>query len=559
MGSQAVEDPRHGHAGAAPSGLLLTVVVPVYNQAGSILENVRVIRERVAAGVGEPFEVIVVSDGSVDETEERLLEARDGLLRTIHYDRNLGKGYAVKVGALAARGRWIAFVDADLDLDPGSIPAFLALARERSLDFAVGSKRHPDSVVQYPRSRRVASWLYQQAVRLLFRLNVRDTQVGLKVFRREIADDVLPLLLVKRYAFDLELLAVSHALGYTRTEELPVRLDYRFTGSGVRSLAVVRALVDTAAIFYRLRILRYYERKRRLLADGGSLRDQAYAPLVSIAGGDEQLPRRLDYEHVGIVSAPAGTAAERVDVARRATGEVLAFLGDGAVPAGNWVSAAVQFLRRPETAAVVVPTVAPAGGSVRERAAAALWESRLGGGSGSFRFTPGNLRLVRDFPAATVVVKRVDFLAAASPELPPEQLCEDLAARGREVVYTPETVVVARRSTLFRDHLEEVARYARSRAGTIRRRGLVALRPSTLVPLALVPLAGLAIAGVVVGGGGRVAGLAVLAAYGAGIGVSSAIAAMRFRSLAVAALVALMLPLVHVTYAAAFLRGLVRP
>ena len=64
---------------------------------------------------------------------------------------------------------------------------------------------------------------------------MRDTQVGLKVFRREVADEVLPLLLVKRFAFDLELLAVARALGYGRMRELPVRLEYRFTGSGVGS------------------------------------------------------------------------------------------------------------------------------------------------------------------------------------------------------------------------------------------------------------------------------------------------------------------------------------
>jgi hypothetical protein len=556
MVPRALEDPRHGSAGASRSGLLLSVVVPVYNQAGSIVENVRVIRERVAAALDEPFELIVVSDGSVDETEERLLEAKDGLLRTIHYDRNLGKGYAVKAGALAAKGRWIAFVDADLDLDPASIPVFLAHARERSLDFAIGSKRHPDSIVQYPRSRRVASWLYQQAVRLLFRLNVRDTQVGLKVFRREVADDVLPLLLVKRYAFDLELLAVSRSLGYGRMEELPVRLDYRFTGSGVRSLAVLRALVDTAAIFYRLRILRYYERKRGLLAAGGSPRDAAFAPLVSLVGGDDQLLRRLDYERVELVPGSADGPAGRLEAARRAGGDVLAFLGDGAIPAGNWLSAAVPFLRAAGTAAVVVPTVAPAGGSVRERAAAAVWESRLGGGSGSIRFTPGNLRLVRDFPAATVVVKRDDFLAAATPGLAAERLCEELAARGRQVVYTPETVVVARRSTLFREHLREVGRYARGRAGSVRRRGVAALRLSTLVPLVLVPLVALAIAGVALGGDLRVAGIAVLAAYAAAVLGSATIGAMRFRSPAVGALAALALPLVHVTYAAEFARGL---
>jgi glycosyltransferase involved in cell wall biosynthesis len=259
--------PEHLQAPARP---LLTVVVPVYNGGEDIVANVEMIRSTVAAALGgEGLELVVVSDGSIDGTAERLLEAQGDLgMHVIHYDRNAGKGYAVKAGALAAEGDWIAIVDADLDLDPGAIPGYLEIARRERLDFAIGSKRHPDSVVHYPRSRRAASWCYQQLNRVLFQLDVRDTQVGLKVFSREVAEKVVPLLLVKQFAFDLELLAVGRAFGYRRVRELPVRLDYRFTGSEVRSKAILRALWDTAAVFYRLRILRTYERRHRALMRG---------------------------------------------------------------------------------------------------------------------------------------------------------------------------------------------------------------------------------------------------------------------------------------------------
>ena len=241
--------------------------MPVFNGGDEIVDNVGVIQRAVAEGLrAEDFEVIVVSDGSMDDTAERLLEARADLrIRLIHYDRNLGKGYAVKLGALAARGEWIALVDADLDLDPAAIPAYVDLARREGLDFAIGSKRHPDSVVDYPPSRRVASWCYQQLNRALFGLDVRDTQVGLKVFSRDVVQEVMPLLLVKQFAFDLELLAVATALGRGRIRELPVRLEYRYSGSSLGSAAVVRALIDTAAVFYRLRVLHTYQRKRELL------------------------------------------------------------------------------------------------------------------------------------------------------------------------------------------------------------------------------------------------------------------------------------------------------
>src|SRR5919199_939637 len=310
---------------------LLTVVVPVYNGGDDIVENVEVIRAAAADATGDDeVEVIVVSDGSIDGTAERLLSSRSEKgIRVLHYDRNLGKGYAVKAGALAAHGEWVALVDADLDLDPRSLPDYLETARREELDLAIGSKRHPGSVVHYPPSRRVASWCYQQLNRVLFRLDVGDTQVGLKVFSRRVAEDVVPLLLVKRFAFDLELLAVATALGHDRIRELPVRLDYRFTGSGVGSLAVLGALWDTAAIFYRMRVLRTYERKRRLFRAAAAPPDRL--PLVSVVG-DPGAAALLDYPRVEVVGAGGD-----------GTGEMVAILAPGARPAGNWVTAAGPF------------------------------------------------------------------------------------------------------------------------------------------------------------------------------------------------------------------------
>ena len=77
----------------------LSVVIPVFNQASSIVENVEVIRERVLAGLreGETLEIVVVSDGSIDATEAALVAQGHGSFRVFHYDRNLGKGYAVKL------------------------------------------------------------------------------------------------------------------------------------------------------------------------------------------------------------------------------------------------------------------------------------------------------------------------------------------------------------------------------------------------------------------------------------------------------------------------------
>jgi glycosyltransferase involved in cell wall biosynthesis len=543
-------DPGGGQSAQTPPRPALSVVVPVYDGATTIVENVDAIRRAVEPGIDGEVELIVVSDGSVDDTAERLLAAREeSRARVIHYDRNLGKGYAVRAGALASTGEWVAFIDADLDLDPASIPRYLEVARHEQLDIALGSKRHPESVVHYPRARRIASWCYQLLNRVLFQLDVRDTQVGLKVISRDVVDNVMPLLLVKQFAFDLELLAVAHALGYRRVRELPVTLDYRFTGSGVRSAAVARALVDTAAIFYRLRILRTYQRKQALLGPSGVARRPETLPRVTLVGSDEETAQRLDYPAVDVLPGdPAGAA-------RAASSEVVALLAPGASPAGNWLTAAAPFFVRPEVAAVVVPEMAPHHGPPRRVAAAAILESRLGAGSPRIRYSPGNVRVVVDHPAPSVVVRRAAYLEALDEHVPRERLVAWLAARGRETVYTPDTMIVDTPAPLFGPHLRSVAGYARSRGVAAR---LTRGRSFTLARLlVLVPFAA-ALAGVVLiaaGGTARTVGIVLVLVYLAAVLLGAATGAFRFRSLRVGLLAAPAFVATHAVYVAAFLAG----
>jgi hypothetical protein len=502
----------------------------------------------VEEGLGEPVEVIVVSDGS----EEALAEDTE-LAAVIHYDRNLGKGYAVKAGALSARGKFISYVDADLDLDPSAIPEFVRLAERESLDFVIGSKRHPESLVHYPRSRRIGSWLYQQVVRLLFRLDVRDTQVGLKVFRREVAEEVLPLLLVKQFAFDLEFLAVARSLGFDRIRERPVQLEYQFTGSGVRSPAVLLALVDTLAIFYRLRILGYYRRKRKLLP--AYARTQDFRPRVSLVAPTEP---PLEYPDLTLIQRDTSTPEDRAAAVAEADGEVVAFLERDAAPAANWLAASIPFLSNPMIAAVVTPRVAPAQGPLRERAGAALQETFLGGGSHYFRFTPGNLRFVKLFPGGNIVARRAYLQELPERDLHPSLICAALAGRGRFVLYTPETVVVAPAPPLFRPYLKQVADLGRSRGRSIRERGLHGLSAGALPPIALAAflLGGWVL--VWLGGHWRLVWYLAWAAYFALVLVNALLAGLRFRSLRLAGLTAAGSVAAHLAYAAGLVTGLVR-
>jgi glycosyltransferase involved in cell wall biosynthesis len=239
----------------------LSLVTPVHNGAAFIQESIVSMLDALDQ-LGRPFELIVVCDGSTDGTAEQAAGLTDPRVRVRRYTENDGRGIAVTFGLAHALGRLFWCLDADLDIAPELIvDAARRFERDPDVDAVIGSKRHPSSAVQYPLIRRVYSWGYQMLVRVLFRVKVRDTQVGAKLFRREMLDTVVPLLLIKRYAYDLELLAVGAEFGFDRFEEMPIRLTYKFSGSGIGSQAVRRMFIDTLAIAYRIHIRHWYVRR----------------------------------------------------------------------------------------------------------------------------------------------------------------------------------------------------------------------------------------------------------------------------------------------------------
>jgi glycosyltransferase involved in cell wall biosynthesis len=256
----------------------LSLVTPVHNGEAFIDESLRHMLDALDR-LGRPFEVIVVCDGCADRSAEIARGLGDDRVVVLDYPENLGKGHAIAHGLAAAQGRLVGWLDSDLDINPQLIVDAALRFDEEPIDAVVGSKRHPDSNVHYPLVRRCYSWGYQNLVRLLFRINVRDTQVGAKVFRREMVDTVTPLLLIKHYAFDLEVLAVGAEFGFDRVEEAPVNLTYRFSGTGINWRAVRHMFQDTLAIAYRIHIRHWYVRRF------ASLQREA---MDRMAGGDVQ-------------------------------------------------------------------------------------------------------------------------------------------------------------------------------------------------------------------------------------------------------------------------------
>jgi glycosyltransferase involved in cell wall biosynthesis len=248
----------------------LSVVVPAYRESVRIARSLQLLKRELLQ-IGVDFEVVLVCDGCRD-TYDVARPLADYNVAVYYYERNMGKGYALQYGAERAKGELVTFIDADMNIHPREILTFIKLMDALDADIVIGSKRHPQSRVNYPAFRRLQSFVYQLLIAALFTINVKDTQSGLKLFRRDVLRSLLPRVLVKRYAFDLELMVVAHHLGYRRIVEAPIEIQEQFsTTTNLR--AAFRVLVDTAAIFYRLRILRYYDEEHQTVeapADRGA-------------------------------------------------------------------------------------------------------------------------------------------------------------------------------------------------------------------------------------------------------------------------------------------------
>ena len=236
----------------------VTVVMPYYNPGARLRATVDAAVEALGA-TGASFEVVTVSDGSTDGSERTLDGLSPEVVTRVVLPQRGGKGQAVRAGLARGRGRYLGFIDADGDVPPELLGDFVARARAEHPDIVLGSKRHRDSQVVYPLPRRLYSWGYQQLVRLLFRLDVRDTQAGIKLVRRDVLVAVLPSMVEQGYAFDLELLVLARAHGYRHLIEAPLRIGRRFS-STVSPRVVAEMLRDTLAIWWRLRVRHSYGR-----------------------------------------------------------------------------------------------------------------------------------------------------------------------------------------------------------------------------------------------------------------------------------------------------------
>lgn len=254
----------------------LSIVIPAYNEEAliynSIMQTLSIVEQ-----FAPDLEIIAVNDGSKDKTKQEIERAiRDDAkqphpvvpgmrvsgtrIKLVTSNKNRGKGNAIISGISQAEGDYIAFVDADLELNPAQLEGYLKKMQESGSDVVIGCKFHKDSELHYPFVRKVISLGYYMMLLVLFHLNVRDTQTGLKVFKAEAVKPVAHLVRTSGFAYDIELLVAVHRRGF-KIEQMPVKVVY-VRDKNTRRIGmsdIVKAFRDTWAIFYRVYFKHYYD------------------------------------------------------------------------------------------------------------------------------------------------------------------------------------------------------------------------------------------------------------------------------------------------------------
>jgi len=226
--------------------------MPVYNLSSSVADLIKNATSKFS-DVLPKFELVVVDDGSKDGTMLQAIAVQDRRVRVVGYDHNRGKGEALLYGSRFAAGDVVIMADGDLQATPLELNLYLGAIAES--DIVIGSKRVMGAVLDAGFKRRFLSTGFSVLVKILLSLPLSDTQVGFKVFRKSALLKIIPLISVKHYAFDVELLTVAHLLGLKITE-LPakVKLEAKFHNKNM-----LRMLVDLLGIAYRLRIRHWYQ------------------------------------------------------------------------------------------------------------------------------------------------------------------------------------------------------------------------------------------------------------------------------------------------------------
>ncbi len=486
---------------------LLSLIVPAYKQSKTIRQNLLLLDDTLKK-LDLDYEIILVIDGKDEKTIQEVKKTNIKKLLCLTYDKNKGKSYAIKLGIRFAKGDWVMFMDAGLEIDPSGIPMLIEHMKWYNADIIVGSKRHPASKVNYTFLRKIYSYGYYYLVKILFNLKIRDTQAGIKIVTKQVIDEILPYLVEEKFSGDLELIVVAKQKGFNKIYSAPIKLNYDFAKntSAATFKSIKNIFIETLTIFFRLNFTNFYNihfnhifnppkglsdckkpiqtQKQKLekasiiipvsritdflhetISYIDKQKDLVKEVLVVTEKNLKKDPKWPDYVKI-IKTKFKGPAIKRDIGAKKASSNILAFLDDDSYPHKNWLKNALIHFTDKKISAVGGPAITPKTDSFIARLSGSFYESFLASANNNIRYLPKKQsQLVDDWPTVNFLINKKDFFEVGgfdSNYYPGEdtKLCFELIKKNKKILYEPKAIVYHHRRDSLKKHFNQVLNYA---------------------------------------------------------------------------------------------------
>lgn len=452
--------------------------------------------EKLLENTNRSYEIVIIDNVNTKRSYKRLKKIVSTLKSavTILDQCSMPEAWAIKEALRCTSGDYVMFYDYNHDLNLRDLNNLLQQMEGENLNLIIGYKKGTEKLSHYSWVHRLLRRFYFLVIDLLFGKANKDILPNVKIFRAPALGNVLARTVAKTYAFGLELLVVTNHLGY-RIKSLPIELGvvkkYRHRVSFGR---IYYALVEILAIYYRLRILKYYDREQTLPQD--------YPPVSIIIPVKEKnhylkecitACRQLDYLDFEIIVLPdekfklpdkniriipTGNASppEKRDIGiENARGEIIAFLDSDAFPLSQWLKYGVRYFGDNEIGAVGGPAITPRTDNLWQRISGLIFSSFIVGGNCKFRYVPMPHREVEDYPSCNLLVRKsvLKKIKGFNTKFYPGDdtiLCSKIVHKAKKkIIYDPDVVVFHHRRSLFFKHFRQLASYALHRGYFVRK------------------------------------------------------------------------------------------
>ena len=492
---------------------LVSILVPVYNIEKNIEKNINILVEKISSFMPN-FEIIISDDGSEDNSKkviEKICKENKNIFG-VYSKENHGKGNALKRACEIANGKYIIFCDGDMEIDPSQLEIFFEIMNKENADIVIGSKRHKNSVVNYSNIRKIISFVYFMFVKIFFHLPIQDTQTGLKLFKREAIINIFPRILVKAFAYDLEVLVACNSNG-KKIVSAPVIVNPNRHFGFIKLSVLWKTFIDTLAIFYRLNIVKFYkdlfeELKSNPLVsiiiplkkindyikdETEYLLEQTYKNFELIILPDFFYKEEIDLDifkdkRIKIIETgnlpPALKRAKGVEISN---GEILAFLDDDTYPEKDWLTNSLRAMETKNIKALGGPAVTSPKDNFSKQISGLIYGSSLMSGKHKARYVPDKVQFVSDFPSCNFIMTKELYQKVGgfdSEYWPGEDtiLCNNIMKNDEKILYTPEALVYHHRRDLFFGHFKQLKGYAWHRGYFVKKFGGNSFELSYFIP-----------------------------------------------------------------------------